>query len=172
MSEPFIGEVRMFGFNFAPVGWQFCDGSLLQIADYDALFMLIGTTYGGDGMTTFAVPDLRGRAPLHQGTGFGLTGRVLGEIAGSESVTLSAQQLPAHAHALMAATSGTRSASAAGNMLGSGEADIYNRDNGHNQALSAAQVAASGGSQPHENMQPSLCVNFCISLFGIFPSQN
>lgn len=172
MSIPFLGEIRLFGLNFAPVGWQSCDGSLLQIAEYSALFALLGTTYGGDGQTTFAVPDLRGRAPLHQGTGPGLTGRSLGETGGSESVTLTAQQMPSHTHPLRATNAGTRSAVAQGNLLGSGEADIYNRDTSSAVMLSAQQISASGGSQPHENMQPSLCVKICIAVEGIFPSQN
>jgi microcystin-dependent protein len=172
VSDPFIGEIRMAGFNFAPRGWAYCNGAILSIAQNDALFALLGTTYGGDGQTTFALPNLAGRLPLNQGQGPGLSPRTLGEMGGVESVTLTAQQLPAHTHALAAASAGARTASAAGNLVASGEADIYSRDPGQPVALSPNQLGVAGGSQPHTNLQPALAVNFIIAIEGIFPSRN
>jgi microcystin-dependent protein len=172
MSQPFIGEIRMVGFNFAPIGWAYCDGSILPISQYDAVYALLGTTYGGDGQSTFGLPDLRGRLPLHQGQSPGNSFRTIGEKAGSESVSLSTQQLPFHAHTLAAGTDGTRTAAPSLAFLGSGEADIYNRDASHAVALAAGSFSPSGNSQPHENQQPFLCVNFIIALEGIFPSRN
>jgi microcystin-dependent protein len=171
MANPFIGEIRLFGFNFAPVGWHFCDGSLLPIAQYDTLYALLGTTYGGDGQTTFGVPDFRSRIPVHQGQGPGLSQYVLGELTGTEQVTLTVQQIPTHAHGLVASNNGTRTKTAAGNFLASGENDIYTNDASAPLALTSV-VASNGGSQPHSNLQPTLCVNFCIALEGIFPSPN
>ena len=172
MSDPYIGEIRVFGFNFAPVNWAFCHGQLVPIDQFDALFTLIGTTYGGDGVTTFALPDMRGRIPIHQGQGTGLSPYTIGQIAGTESVTLTTQQLPSHGHSLLASVSGTRTTAPTNNVLGSGEADIYNRDTTATLAASSSAVATSGGGQPHANIQPSLGVNFCICVFGIFPSRN
>lgn len=172
MSNPFLGEIRMGGFNFAPRGWAFCIGQLLPIAQYDALFALVGTTYGGDGVTTFALPDLRGRIPINQGQGPGLSNYVMGQKAGTESVTLTTAQIPSHSHVITAASSGTRSANPVGNLLGSGEADIYNHDGANGVAMSPNAIAQSGGNQPHDNMQPYLCINFFIALEGIFPSRN
>ena len=168
MSQPFVGEIRMFGGNFAPAGWQFCDGSLLPISEFETLFNLIGTTYGGDGQSTFAVPDLRGRLQIHQGAGL-----VIGEAAGTETVTLTLQQIPQHNHALLGATSGPQN-SPAGNYPGSAVGgtgnNIYGNATG-NQPLVASSIQSTGGSQPHENIKPYLCVSFIISLFGVFPSQ-
>ncbi|WP_395684406.1 phage tail protein [Dokdonella sp.] len=172
MSNPFLGEIRMAGFNFAPRGWAFCAGQLLPISQNDALYALVGTTYGGDGVTTFGVPDLRGRVPINQGQGPGLSNYVLGQMAGTESVTLITAQIPSHVHVINAASSGARSSSPSGNLLGSGEADIYNHDFANTVALSPSALAPSGGNQPHDNTQPFLCINFIIALEGVFPSRN
>ncbi len=174
MSDVYIGEIRMFGFDRAPLGWFLCDGSLQSIAENEVLYSLIGTTYGGDGLTTFGMPDLRGRVPLHQGQGTGLSNYVVGQKAGTEVVVLSAQQMPQHTHALYAATTGTRTATASNNVLASGEADLFNRDadNANAVSLSSAHISYSGNSMPHENMQPSLCVNFCIAAVGAYPSRS
>ncbi|AQZ93700.1 phage tail protein [Halopseudomonas phragmitis] len=167
MSTPYIGEIRMFGGNFAPAGWHLCDGSLLPISEYDALFTLIGTTYGGDRQNTFALPDLRGRIPVHMGNG-----KVLGQMLGSETVTLTAAQMPSHSHSLLASGSLATGTNPQGNVLArtAADIDIY-RSSGPYQTLAQSTVSSVGGSQPHENMMPFLAVNFIISLFGIFPSQ-
>jgi len=155
----------MFGGNFAPSGWLFCAGQLLPIAENETLFQLIGTTYGGDGQSSFALPDLRGRLPLHQGNGF-----VLAETGGAEEVTLTVNQIPAHTHPMLASTSVSTQSSPAGNVVAqSAAADLY-VDDVPNVSLAATAVTPVGGSQPHTNMQPYLCVSFIISLFGIFPS--
>jgi microcystin-dependent protein len=172
MSQPYIGEIRMTGFNFAPQGWAFCDGSLLPIAGFEFLFALIGTIYGGDGQNTFALPDLRGRVPLHQGQSPGNSFRFVGNADGSEGVILTPDHMPQHQHAMMAGTEGTRTASPSASILGSGEADVYARDASSTVALAATTLANSGGGLPHSNVQPFLCVNFIISLYGIFPQQN
>ena len=165
MSQPFIGEIRLFGGNFAPAGWAFCNGQLLAISENDALFTLIGTTYGGDGESTFALPDLRGRVPIHVDTGF-----VLGQNGGVEQVTLTTQQIPVHSHPLLASTAGGSSTNAAGNVTASSPSmDLYFQDVA-SASMNAAAVLPVGGSQPHENLQPYLCVSYIISLFGIFPS--
>ncbi len=170
MAQPYVGEIRMFAGNFAPAGWMFCDGSLLSIADNDTLFVLIGTTYGGDGQNTFALPDLRSRVPIHQGTGtFGTTYQ-LAETGGLESVTLTQSQIPIHNHTPLASNTGGSDNpgnnfwghSAAGKPYNAGPPTIQ---------LNAGTIAATGGSQPHDNMIPFLCVSYIISLFGIFPSQ-
>lgn len=173
MATPFLGQIMMFGGNFAPLGWAFCDGSLLAIAQNDALFALIGTIYGGDGQTTFALPDLRGRVPIHQGQGPGLSSYVMGQKAGTETVTVTTNQLPSHTHALACATG-------AGNVVSPSNAyfagDPTNNSGGFNSAggsaMNAAVISAAGGSQPHENMMPFLAVNFVIALEGIFPQRN
>ena len=171
MANPYVGEIRMFGGNFAPAGWAFCNGQLLDIASNDVLFQLIGTTYGGDGQVTFGLPDLQGRIPVHQGQGPGLSNYFIGEKAGVESVTLTTQQMPAHNHALLASSSPGYLASPANAV------PAKHRD--HKAFLSAApgpgnlhaqSIGFSGGSQPHYNMPPYTCVSFIISLFGIFPS--
>jgi len=172
MSNPYLGEIRLVGFNFGPRGWAICAGQLLPISQNDALFALIGTTYGGDGQNTFQLPDLRGRLPINQGQGPGLSNYVLGQRAGTESVTLISQQIPQHSHVVNAASTGTRSSNPSANLLGSGEADIYTHDNANGVLMSPSTIAPSGGSQPHENMQPYLCVNFIIALEGVFPSRN
>ena len=165
MAQPYVGEIRMFASNFAPAGWMLCIGQLLPISEYETLFNLIGTTYGGDGQSTFALPDLRGRIPLHQGNGF-----TLAETGGVETVTLTVSQIPAHAHPVLASTSNGDQVNPLGNVLASSfnVTPYINDVAGGNMA--AAAIAATGGSQPHNNLQPYLCVNFIISLFGIFPS--
>jgi microcystin-dependent protein len=164
MSSPFIGEIRMFGGNFAPAGWAFCDGSLLPISENDTLFQLIGTTYGGDGQSTFALPDLRGRVPIHVGPGF-----TLGQAAGEETVTLTTAQIPAHTHIPQGNSSpGTQSSPAGGvwaqSTLGQFSAAAPSA------SMDPGALGTTGGSQPHDNMVPFLAVNFILSLFGVFPS--
>lgn len=176
MSTPYMGEIRMFGFPRIPVGWHVCDGSLLAIAEYDALYNLLGTTYGGDGQTTFGIPDLRGRVPIHQGTGPGLTNRVLGQLAGVETVTLSVAQMPSHTHAWIATQGAASSPTPSNNVIlatPATDTQYLTAITGYTAyPLAANTLAASGNSQPHENIMPTLTVNFCISLFGIYPSQS
>lgn len=176
MSTPFIGEIRMFGFGRTPTGWQACDGSLLSISEYDALFNLLGTTYGGDGQTTFAVPDLRGRLPLHQGQGLGLSNRVIGEVSGSETVSLIAQQMPTHTHFLNATTSAATTGTPGTALLPgtvSGDTFYVNTITGNTAVqMSPQMLSASGGSQPHDNLMPTLTVQYCIATDGIYPSQS
>ncbi len=171
MSNPYIGEIRMFGGNFAPVGWAFCDGSLQAISQNDALFALIGTTYGGDGQSTFALPDLRSRIPVHQGTGSGLGSRTLGEKSGTESVTLISQQIPQHTHAVVVSSStGSTGVPSSTVTLGIADIDLHIIES-PSVNMNAGTVGNAGGSQPHNNIQPILAVNFIIALFGIFPTQ-
>jgi microcystin-dependent protein len=161
----------MFAGNFAPAGWMFCDGSTLPISEYDTLFNLIGTTYGGDGQTTFDLPDLRGRVPLHWGTGSAGTTYQIGEQAGVESVTLITQQIPQHNHQLMATNAQGAQTNPGGNLLANSQGTFqpYIQE-GPDGNLNQNSLQPDGGSQPHENRQPLLCINFIISLFGIFPS--
>lgn len=173
--DQYIGEIRLLPYTFAPNGWQDCDGSLLSISDNDALFALIGTTYGGDGQNTFAVPDLRGRVPVHAGTGPGLSTYVLGQMAGSENVTLTADQLGAHTHT-MAVTSAPDSTGTpvASVELGALSGDVlYTGDISGVAALPIAgtMIGPAGGNQPHDNTMPTLTVRFCISLVGVYPPQ-
>ena len=173
MSSPYVGEIRMFAGNFAPVGWMFCRGQLLPISEFDTLFNLIGTTYGGDGQNTFALPNLQGRAPMHMGTGAGLTSRVIGEIGGVENVTLTVSQIPQHNHLANCAAGGGTLASPAGAYWSTdpqGNTAAYNESGGGPMATGI--LGSAGSSQPHDNRQPYLGMNFIISLFGIFPSQN
>lgn len=165
MSQPYVGEIRMFAGNFAPAGWQFCDGSLLPISEFDTLFNLIGTTYGGDGQSTFALPDLRGRLPVHQGNGF-----TLSETGGVETVTLTASQIPAHSHPFLASTSNGGSVDPAGNVLATAIGNSVYRQIAPTAAMAPQSIGSTGGSQPHDNFQPYLCVSFIISLFGVYPS--
>jgi microcystin-dependent protein len=166
MSSPFIGEIRMFGGNFAPQGWAFCDGTILPISQNDALFNLIGTTYGGDGQNTFALPDLRGRIPLHQGPGFALA-----QTGGVETVTLTTNQIPIHNHIPQGNNNqGTQSGPANG-LWALSILNVFATDAPSFQ-MDPAAIGSSGGSQPHDNMMPFLAVNFILSLFGIFPSQS
>lgn len=165
MAQPYVGEIRMFAGNFAPAGWMFCEGQLLPISENETLFQLIGTTYGGDGQSTFALPDLRGRLPLHMGNGF-----ILAETGGAEDVTLTVSQIPAHSHPLQASTSGATLSSPVNNLLAESVAIAPYIQDTTNSNMNPAAVSAVGGSQPHTNFQPYLCIDFIISLFGIFPS--
>lgn len=170
MSNPYVGEIRIFAGNFAPVGWAICDGSLLAISENDVLFQLIGTTYGGDGQNTFALPDLRGRAPVHQGTGGGAS-YVIGQLSGVETVTLTTNQIPAHSHLPQAAIGATGNpANSPANNVWSGWTGGQFTTQAPGVNLNAAAIGSDGGSQPHDNMVPFLTINFIISLFGIFPS--
>ena len=165
MAQPYVGEIRMFAGNFPPVGWMFCDGQLLPISENEKLFQLIGTTYGGDGESTFALPNLQSRVPLHQGNGF-----ILAEAAGVESVTLTVQQIPTHSHPLVATSSPGTSTNPQGNVTSSSANVTLYIEDVASANMAASAIGPTGGSQPHENLQPYLCVNFIISLFGIFPS--
>lgn len=165
MAQPYVGEIRMFAGNFAPAGWMFCEGQLLPISENETLFQLIGTTYGGDGESTFALPDLRGRLPLHMGNGF-----VLAETGGAEEITLTVGQIPAHSHPLLASSSGATAVTPVNNLLAESiTINPYIQDVASSN-MNSAVVSLVGGSQPHTNFQPYLCVSFIISLFGIFPS--
>ena len=166
MSNPYVGEIRMFGGNFAPAGWAFCNGALVAISENDTLFNLIGTTYGGDGQSTFALPDLQGRAPVHVGSGF-----VIGQQAGTESVTLSTPQIPVHTHPMVASSDAANQITGAGGVLASPVSLATYFASAPDAALNALAVQPAGGNQPHDNMQPYLAINFIISLFGIYPSQ-
>ncbi len=174
MSEPFIGEIRMFGGNFPPRGWQFCQGQLLSIAQNTALFSILGTTYGGNGQTTFALPDLRGRYPMQPGQGPGLSPRTLGEQGGSETVTLISTQMPAHNHSLNVSSQQGEAETPVGTVLAAdNNAQILNyRASPIDGTMNPAAIGVAGGSQPHNNMSPFLCVNFIIAMEGIYPSRN
>ena len=169
MATPFIGEIRMFGGNFAPVGYAFCNGQLMAISQNDALFSLIGTTYGGDGQNTFALPDLRGRLPIHMGTG--LSTYVIGQNAGVENVTLTTNLIPSHAHSAMGQSASGNQPSPSGNTWAASSLNQYT-PSAANVTMNAASIGNSGGSQPHSNFMPYLCINFIIALEGIFPSRN
>jgi microcystin-dependent protein len=165
MAQPYVGEIRMFAGNFNPAGWMFCEGQPLPISEYETLFQLIGTTYGGDGESTFALPDLRGRVPLHQGNGF-----ILAETGGVEEVTLTIQQMAQHTHPFLASQNNAGSSTPTGNTVGQvGATQIY-REAAATSPMSTRSCSLTGGNQPHTNFQPYLCVNFIVSLFGIFPS--
>jgi microcystin-dependent protein len=170
MGEPFIGEIRMFGGSFAPAGWMQCDGQLIPISENDALFTLIGTTYGGDGQSTFALPNLQSRVPIHAGTGGGITYQ-LGEMLGVESVTLTTNQIPIHTHPMLATTDGGLSSSPGSNILANTPSLKLFTASAPNTSLHAQAITPTGGNQPHSNIQPYLCITFIISLFGIFPHQ-
>lgn len=179
MSEPFIAQIKVYGTNFPPRGWAHCNGQLMPIAQNTALFSLIGTTYGGNGQTTFGLPDLRGRAAMHPGHGPGLTPRVLGEVSGSENVTLTINELPAHNHGVQATTVLGNTADPAGAVLArgnfsqqgsSGAVPLYSNDAPN--TVMAQTLGIAGNNQPHDNMMPSLTLNYCIALQGIFPSRN
>mgnify|MGYP000036760366 CR=1 FL=1 len=171
MSDPFIGEIRMFGGNFAPLNWSFCNGDLIAISQNDTLFTLIGTTYGGDGQETFALPNLYGRIPIHQGQGPGLSSRIIGESSGTETVTLSPNQVPVHTHGFLSDTNAAAGLTPQNSFLATGNSDIYTTDTSTPSAMNPGAITISGGSQPHDNMMPFLAVNFIISLYGIFPSR-
>jgi microcystin-dependent protein len=164
MAQPYVGEIRMFAGNFAPAGWMFCEGQLLPISENETLFQLIGTTYGGDGESTFALPDLRGRLPIHQGNGF-----ILAETGGAEEITLTVQQIPVHAHPLLGSTSLADSPSPESRVVAR-STTLLNFIPAPTAVNTAMNLSPTGGSQPHTNFQPYLCVDFIISLFGIFPS--
>jgi microcystin-dependent protein len=165
MAQPYVGEIRMFGGNFAPAGWMFCEGQLLPISENETLFQLIGTTYGGDGESTFGLPDLRGRIPLHQGNG-----KILAEAAGVESVTLTSSQIPLHGHPMLGAATAGNQVTPIGNLpANSTSVKPYIAEDADGN-FAAAAVGPAGGSQPHDNFMPYLCIDFIISLFGIFPS--
>ena len=173
MGQPYIGEIRIFAGNFNPNGWQFCDGQLMPISENDALFILIGTTYGGDGEETFALPNLQSRVPMHSGTGPDGTNYQIGEMAGTEQETLTIQQIPLHSHQALASSTG-QVQSPANAVLATATSTqtgirIYNTT-APNVPLHGSAISPAGGSQPHENTQPFLCVNFIMSMFGVFPS--
>ena len=165
MAQPYVGEIRLFAGNFAPAGWMFCEGQLLPISENETLFNLIGTTYGGDGQSTFALPDLRGRIPIHQGNGF-----ILAETGGAEEITLTVNQIPAHSHPLLASESAATSNSPQNNLPAEGTNRVFRAPGATLSALAPQAIGPVGGSQPHTNFQPYLCIDFIISLFGIFPS--
>ena len=165
MSQPFVGEIRMFGGNFAPSGWMFCEGQLLPISENETLFNLIGTTYGGDGQETFALPDLQGRLPIHQGNSF-----ILAQNGGVESVTLTTQQIPIHTHPMLASADPATVPNPQNNVLAATATATPYFNIQPATALNAQSITPTGGSQPHDNFQPYLCIDFIISLFGIFPS--
>ena len=167
MSSPFVGEIRMFAGNFAPVGWALCQGQLVSISENPTLFQLIGTTYGGDGQNTFALPDLRSRVPVHVGPGF-----ALGQAAGTESVTLTVSTIPAHGHVALCNNAPGNQNTPTNNVWGPASPNNYYTDTAPVTNMAPGAIASSGGSQPHDNMLPFLVINFIISLFGIFPSQS
>ncbi len=169
MGEPFVGEIRMFGGNFAPAGWMFCQGQLLPISENETLFNLIGTTYGGDGQETFALPNLQSRIPIHAGTGGGITYQ-LAETGGVETVTLTTQQIPVHNHALLATDGAAGTTDPTAHVPAKPDKNLY-RAGPANVPMASQAIGPSGGSQPHENLQPYLCISFIISLFGVFPHQ-
>lgn len=172
MADPFVAEIRIFPFNFPPKGWAFCDGQILPISQNTALFSLLGTTYGGDGRSTFALPDIQGAAPMHPGQGPGLSLHDLGEVGGSNTVTLLESEIPSHSHTLMASATASSKPSPAGNALAriqSGATPYLTPSGAPLSPFSDAGLAATGGSQPHNNMQPYLTLNFCIALQGVFP---
>jgi microcystin-dependent protein len=164
MGTPYVGEIRMFAGNFAPAGWALCQGQILAISENDVLFTLIGTTYGGDGQTTFALPDLRSRVPVHVGPGF-----VQGQTAGVESVTLTTSQIPAHSHVPLCNSGAGTNASPQNDVWAALDSNIYS-DVAPSVIMAPSALGSTGGSQPHDNMVPFLVINFIISLFGVFPS--
>ena len=171
MSSPYVGEIRMFGGNFAPVGWALCQGQLMAISQNDTLFNLIGTTYGGDGQNTFGLPNLAGRAPIHQGQAPGISQNyIIGELGGVESVTLTTQQMPQHNHAFVASTAAATVASPANAIFATAVSATPFFSGSVDSNFNAAAVQPQGGNQPHENLQPFLVITFIISLFGIFPT--
>lgn len=169
MANPYVGECRLVGFNFAPVGWSICQGQLVSIQQNEVLFQLIGTTYGGDGISNFVLPNLQGRVPIHQASGY-----PVGLVGGQETVTITTQTMPQHTHALIATNSPATSGFVQGNVLGSGAvgSQVYNAITpAPSVAMNPTTLSSAGGSQPHDNLQPYLALNWIISMFGIFPSQ-
>ncbi len=171
-ENPFIGEIMMFAGNFAPTGYMICNGSLLSISSYAALFSVIGTYYGGDGITTFGLPDFRGRVPIHVGTGSGLSTYVQGQTGGQETHTLLATEMPVHNHTAYASTSGGTSSSPSNNYPAANSEGIEHYGSSENGTMNASAIGTTGGSQPHNNIQPYLAINFCIAISGIFPSRS
>jgi microcystin-dependent protein len=167
MAQPYVGEIRMFAGNFAPAGWMFCNGSIVSIAENETLFNLIGTTYGGDGQSTFALPNLQSRVPIHQGSGF-----TLAQTGGAETITLTANQMPAHSHPMVASSNPAGAASPTNAILGTTTQVTTYFSDPPTQNMNVADIGAAGGNQPHNNIQPFLCISFIISLYGIFPSPN
>ncbi|HXG95064.1 MAG TPA: tail fiber protein [Blastocatellia bacterium] len=170
MADPFVAEIRIFPFNFAPQGWAFCDGQILPISQNTALFSLLGTTYGGDGKSNFALPDLQGRAPMHPGQGPGLSLHDLGETGGSETVTLLESEIPSHSHGVSMSVRPADNLDPGGLALGTGN-NVYVAP-GNQVSFSGNALAPAGGDQPHNNMQPYLTLNFCIALQGVFPPRS
>jgi microcystin-dependent protein len=170
MAQPYVGEIRMFAGNFAPAGWMFCDGQLLPISENETLFNLIGTTYGGDGQETFALPNLQSRVPIHMGKGKDQVTYQLAEQAGTESVTLTTQQIPVHTHAFLGSSTAATLTSPKDSVVGTSAQVDYLTIATASVAMNSNAITPVGGSQPHENCQPFLCINFIISLFGIYPS--
>ncbi len=171
MSQAYVGEIRMFGGNFAPFGWDFCNGQLLSISENPTLFQLIGTTYGGDGQNTYGLPNLQGRVPVHQGSN-GMSDYVIGELGGVEDVTVNGNQIPAHSHTALVSTAPGAQPGPGANLLAASAATALYSADAPNVSLNGGTVAQAGGSQPHDNLQPFQCVSFIISLFGVFPSQS
>jgi len=170
MAEAYVGEVRLVGFNFAPYGWALCQGQLMPISQYETLFNLIGTTYGGDGQQTFALPNLQGRIPLHQGTGSSGTPYVIGQISGTETVTLNINQYPSHNHQAVVNSATSGGSTAPNNRTLCGGQTVY-RNQAPDVAMNSAMLSSVGGSLPHENVQPFVALNWVISLYGVYPSQ-
>jgi microcystin-dependent protein len=171
MAQPFVGEIRMFAGNFAPAGWMFCSGQTLPISQNDTLFILIGTMYGGDGESTFNLPNLQSRVPMHFGNGPDGVTYQMAEAAGVESVTLSTQQIPVHTHALLGSTAAASAGNPTNQVLAQSAQVQYMIEDDPTIAMNASSISPVGGSQPHENCQPFLCINYIISLFGLFPNQ-
>ena len=169
MSDPFVAEIRIFGFNFAPTGWAFCDGQLLPISQNTALFSLLGTVYGGDGKSTFALPDLQGNVPMHPGQGQGLSERFLGEMGGAESVTLLNSEIPFHTHTVSVSSQLGLENHPQGQKFAAGDGVNMHAPAANLGAMSPSALAPAGGGLPHNNMQPYLTLNFCIALGGVFP---
>jgi microcystin-dependent protein len=171
-ADPFIGQIDIVGFNFEPVGWAFCDGRLVAISENDALFSLIGTTYGGDGQQTFALPDLRSRMAIGMGQGLGLPNHVIGENAGQEQVTLNLNQLPTHSHPAVGSSAVASALGPGGSTWAATTVYLYSSTGSNLVVMNTGEISAAGGGQPHDNRSPYLAMNFIISLFGIYPSQN
>lgn len=171
MAQPFIGEIRMFAGNFAPAGWAFCSGQLMPISQNDAMFVLIGTTYGGDGQETFALPNLQSRVPMHMGNGPDGVNYQLAEAAGTESVTLTVQQIPVHNHAFIGSTAAANTGDPTNKVVAQSPQIAYLIEADPELPFNNGAISPVGGSQPHENCQPFLCINYIISLFGLFPQQ-
>jgi microcystin-dependent protein len=172
VSEQFLGEIRMFGFNFPPRGWALCNGQLLSISQNTALFSLLGVQYGGNGTTTFALPDLQSRVPVHQGTGTGLSSYVVGQSGGTETVKLDVQQMPAHSHLVNTTRNPAQFSEPQNRLLAPSSQQAYRDTAETGIVMSAKMIADAGGSQPHNNIQPYLTVNFGIALVGIYPSRD